>query len=416
MPNLDATEYRLQVVSRVTWPLLLVLLAGCPSEGPTFLGEPGTPVQAILDSNLFFVPTIVDGVAGPHLAVDTGAPTVVVAPALSSATSDGLNEAKSFEMLGLEYVDFEYIGDTIISSQMDDFTAGGVVGCTAFCTFDLSFDYRNATLALDGPPPADTIETYDIPFSFEGGGRARDPVTQNTYEVPRSRVIVDAVVEGRSVRMLLDSGASSTVIRAALADELTADGRPTLEAPAVGMFGMDTASLFRARSVSIGDAVVDEVIVAKSPAFEMLLNGIQEETGTSVDGVIGGTVLREFHVKIGYDAETLHLERYANRNHVRDEALRVGVLVTRVRGNHVQVGEVIAGSDADMQGVVRGDLITAIDGDVIEGKTDEQVSDMLAGTKGVMRAVTFGCDGCAGYQGVRNLAVDYDALALPEGG
>jgi hypothetical protein len=409
--------YRLGIVSRVTWVLGLLLslssATGCPSDGPTFLGEPGAPVQAILDSNLFFVPTVVDGETGPHLAVDTGAPTVVVAPGLLNATGPGLNTASSFEMLGLDFVDFQYIGETLLSSDMNGFVAGGVVGCTAFCVFDLSLDYRTATLTLDARNPTETMESYAIPFSFEGGGRARDPVTDTIYDVPRSRVIVDASVEGNAVRLLVDTGASSTVIRAGLAEQLTADGRPTLDAPAVGMFGMDTASLFRVREVKVADATVEEPIVAKSPAFEALLDGIEEETGARVDGVVGGTVLREFYVTISYAAETLHLDRYATREHVRDEALRIGVLVTRVRENYVEVGEVIAGTDAAAQGVAIADRITAIDGEQIEGKTDQKVAEMLSGAKGLTRAVTFGCPGCPGYQGVRTIAVDYDALALP---
>lgn len=398
---------------RRAWLVSLLFLAACPEGGPSFVGETGAPNAAILDSNLFFMPTSIDGEAAPHLLVDTGAPTVVVAPALVDR-DPGYHEAETFSMLGLEYQSFPFIADDIISSNMGTYVAGGVIGCTAFCDFDVSFDYRAETVTLDGPgAPDDTIESHVIDIALEGGGLARDPATGTRYDVPRSRVIVDAVVEGRALRLLVDSGASVTVLRRALVQELLTDGRPTVEAVAMGMFGMDQSILFRLRTMSIAGAEVEEVIAAQSPGFEGLLDGISSETGTTIDGALGGTALREFFVTVAYDAEQLHLDRYPNRDHVRDEATRIGVLVTEVMTDYVEVGRVIAGTDAEAKNVRVGDRITAVDGEPIAGKTIAEVAELLAGTKGAVRDVTFACDGCAGFVGTKSIVVDYDVLALP---
>ncbi len=396
------------------WIAGLLFLTACPGEsGPTFLGTPGQPQAARLDSNLFFMPTRIDGRDAPHLLVDTGAPTVVVDPTLAGVDR-GYQEAASFEMLGLEYTDFGYVADTLIASDMGDYVAGGVIGCTAFCTFDTSFDYRAETVTLAGPgAPSDTIESHVIDVSLEGGGLTRDPVTDTTFEVPTSRVLVSAVVEGRPLTLLVDSGASVTVLRAALVEELLADGRPTLEATASGMFGMDQSILFRLRSMSVGGADVPDVIAARSDGFEGLLDGISEETGTTIDGALGGTALREFHVTVAYDAQQLLLDRYPNRDHVRDEATRIGILIAQPTATNVPVGQVIEGSDAEAQGVAVGDRIVAIDGVSVAGLNVGEVAYLLAGTKGATRTVQFGCDGCGGFTGTRTIDVDYDVLELP---
>ncbi len=401
-------------MSRLSLLSCLLFLTACPGEsGPMFLGTPGEPQAARLDSNLFFMPTRIDGRDTPHLLVDTGAPTVVMDPTLAELER-GYQTAASFEMLGLEYQEFAFVADSLLASDMGDYVAGGVIGCTAFCTFDVSFDYRAETVTLDGVGRIDDAsETHVIDVALEGGGLTRDPTTEEVFEVPTSRVMVSAMVEGRPLSLLVDSGASVTVLRASLVEELLADGRPTLEATAMGMFGMDQSVLFRLRSMSVGGADVPDVIAARSDGFERLLDGIAEETGMAVDGALGGTALREFFVTVDYDAEQLRLDRYPNRDHVRDEATRIGILVAQPEATNVPVGEVIAGTDAEAQGVQVGDRIVAIDGVSVAGLSLSEIAYLLAGTRGAVRSVQFGCDGCGGFTGTRAIDVDYDALQLP---
>lgn len=398
----------------------------CGDAGLGISGDTGEAIPAVLVGNLFFVESVVNGSQPLLLGLDTGAPVLTLDTTEIAQCSEGDDaclvgprgvEARvdSLDVLGLEVRRARFVATDLFGEGEG---LGGLVGCSVLCEFSPSFNYRDVEVALDRTiDPPDLLPGVDVAFDLEGGGRALDRETQKFLRLPKSRILVDAEIEGTPLRLLLDTGASFTTLRERVKDAIVTDGRAELGTGVTGMFGMASARVFRVREMSMGDAQVTGVLAATAP-LDALFDGLEAETGEPLDGVVGATFLREFHVRIDYRERTVQLAPYATRDHVADEAVRVGFTLERDAAGSYFVRTVNPGSDAQTGGVTVGEEVIAVDGEPLSGLVPADAQLLLNGRLGQVKAIEFRCRPedaarCGTFDGTRTVVVDIDLLALP---
>ncbi len=174
----------------------------------------------------------------------------------------------------------------------DDTTVpiAGVVGCALFCTFALSLN-RDAQIVV-GPaavPAGVEANGVSTAFGLQGGGTG-----SGTGSFPASRILLSTTVEGTAYTLLLDTGSSDVGLRQSAFDAIASDGRAQLPLTEESTQGTSHPSALRVLLMTVGGASSPGVMVAAGPATDSLLDGIAQEVGHPIDGMVGGAFLRAF--------------------------------------------------------------------------------------------------------------------------
>lgn len=378
--------------------LALALLSACGSsddskDGDGFtplatMGPLGVPSPTLVGENLIFVDATLDGHAGGRLLVDTGSPFTLVngeffagvtLPPQTQVTVDiGVGELTIDRVPALQ----------LTGGNMDQLRLAGILGGNVLRQFSCTFNYRDRELQLGAGALPDGVEDKtQVTFDLSGGGGVAS-VGRQVVEVPKTRIPLTAVIENKSYRFVLDTGASDIVLRSSDFDAIVADGRPVLgDEPFTTVSGRSTTSVTRVHSVTLAGQTVTDVPVM---AEDDLLKALSSELGYSVDGLFGGDFLREFLVTIDFPRGAVELRRYTTRDHIVDEFKRVGFWLAASGPTGFTVGAVHAGGDAASKGVLAGDEIVAIDGTNLAG-LDVLASDaLLNGSVGATHRIRFG--------------------------
>jgi hypothetical protein len=379
-------------------PAVMLLASGCSADaGPLpllWLGQSGTQTPASTGAAVFWVRADVSGVPGPDVLLDTGAPLSIMNPgAFGGGVPSGAGELATLTLgtVTLWKVPVVGISDTLHlapSGRLD----GGIVGFTAYGQFATSFDYRDRTVVLGrGTRPDGLLAATTLPFHLEGGGRAL--LTDGSIvDFPPSRVLVSAVVDGRTLTMLIDTGASWVALRSSVFSDIVGDGRATLMDQARLATGKIQTNVTRLRHVAIDTLDVAGPPAASGAGIDELLDSMKSETGRTVDGAMGAPFLREFLVTLDYPAARLELSRYATRDHIHDEYQRVGfdlsAGVDPSGGFRYRVAQVYTGSDAAGLAVAAGDRVLAVDGQDLGALGPGAADDVLLGPVGSTKTVT----------------------------
>ncbi len=365
----------------------------CGEQPLNTRGMPGTPVPAVVLANIFGVHASVNGADGGYLVVDTGAPITLLNASSypANAVPDGTGTVKTLETLGLAFDEAPVVGGAL-NLGVPGVEIAGLLGGTLLCHFPASFNYRDAQVTL-GPAqdPSAVQSAVTSPFELKGGGRGLLP-SGALVEFPNTRISLTVQVEGVDKRFVLDTGASYTVISPQLYADLTRDGRGKLEGlSASTVMGSAQTKVTRARSLSVAGAEVTNVAVADASAGQLLAS-LSQEVGHPVDGLLGGTYLREFFVTADYTTNTLRLARYATQAHVQDEFRRVGVMLGPARAPSAAryaVAQVLAGTDAAAKGVKVGENILSVDGQPLNGLEAGDADNLLHGDVGAVHQLGF---------------------------
>jgi hypothetical protein len=374
-------------VSRLA--LVAVLVAACngDDDGFSYQGEPIT-VDTDYGDEVPAIPIAVDDVASPFL-VDTGAPfTVLNLPSFQDAVDDeGLYRA-DLNLWGIDVRDYVVVVTTVFDPGS---SITGLLGGDFLRHFALALDYRAETSTLWDPyVPVDG----EIALSFDllGGGLSYVPCSQSlqcgTFRVPETRITMRAFFEGgaQDFNVVLDTGASAIVLDDGFYDLLDAatPGRPRLDGIDVDTVeGLLPGFLSRVSRISlVGDeeddpaAVLDDVPILVIPGNQ-LLAGLSQEVGRPVVALVGGTFFRMHHTVIDYPERRLRLQRYDTTPHVPDdEFVQVGLEITRA-GEEWVVARVYAGTDAEAELIVEGDVIETIEGTEVSALPGEDVAVLV---------------------------------------
>jgi len=386
----DAVEARRMKALLASLALVAGGAAGCGGSGSGLhtMGMLGVPSPALIGSNVVFVDAALNGHAGGRLLIDTGSPYTLIDPQqFPGATLPPQQEVNADIGLGALTID-AVPSLQITTGTMDSLHLGGILGANVLRQFSTEVNYRDQELRLgDGAAPADVeIPGASVPFKLEGG---TSPLDTSGIPAPTTRVPVTVTLEGTPHPFILDTGASEVTVRAALFATLTADGRARLSGLTVSTAtGQASAIVSRLRTVSAaGQDVSDVAFMTLND--DTLLDSLASEVHHPIDGLLGGSFLREFLVTIDYPRGELHLQRYGTRDHISDEFQRVGIQL-EASGASYAVGVVYQGSDAAAKGLRVGDQIVAIDGQALTALNPIAADQLLQGPVGGTHRLSMG--------------------------
>jgi hypothetical protein len=377
----------------------VLLVAGCSAEtGPlplVWLGHSGTQTPASTGGSVFWLRADVSGVPGPDVLLDTGAPLSILNPnAFGAGVPSGASELAALTLGSVTFWKVPVVGiaetpSVAPSGRLD----GGIVGFTAYGQFATSFDYRDRSVMLGRGALADgLVSATTFPLHLEGGGFAR--LSDGSFvDFPASRVLLSVVVEGRTLTLLLDTGASWVALGSQVFADIVGDGRATLTDQARLASGKIQTIVTRLRHVAIDTLDVAGPPAASGAGIDELLDSMKSETGRTVDGALGAPFLREFFVTLDYPAGRLELSRYATRDHIHDDYQRVGfdLSASTVPGGgfRYRVATVYPGTDAELRLVAAGDRVLAVDGQDLGTLAPGAADEALCGQVGATKTVTF---------------------------
>lgn len=398
------------------WPVLL--LAACSGQGIDISGALGTPIQGATHGNVMYIPVAVDETMARPLAVDTGAPVTLLDPnafqdlKLPSGQSSHTFVSGALRFKGVPAVALSPCGMMICSDQQLD----GLFGGNILRQIETTFNHRDQQLVLGplsvpmGVEPTGATKKFDL----QGGGRGQLQGTTGIIDFPATRISLTVTIEGTDHPFILDSGASLMVLDPSLFNALAKDGRATTQVGALTTMGMGSSKAMRLRSVVVAGAEVQGAPAISSP---LDLSQLAAEVGHPVEGLLGGTYLREFLVTVDYPSQQLTLRRYDTRDHIRDEFQRVGVLISQ-SGGSFSVAYVFPNTDAAnnpnltcLQGNQRlGSELISVDGTALTGLAGEDADHLLRGTPGGYKMLVLQ-PACGGPQVSASIRVD-DVLPL----
>jgi hypothetical protein len=407
--------WNLRALAVVVTVSAAALGCGGGSSGLPIMGMLGVPSPALVGANVLFVDAALNGHPGGRLLVDTGSPfTLVAAAAFPGATLPNRQQVTIDLGVGPALTIDNVPALQITTPTMDGLHLGGILGGNVLRQFPSAFDYAHQQLRLgDGAAPTDVEQPgASIGFGLQGGGV--ETSVMPAIAVPATRIPVTVDIEGISHPFVLDTGASEVTVRAALFAAVTSDGRAVLDGfPISTAAGPTTGRVSRLRSVTVAGEEVTNVPVLT--IGDSLIDALSSEVGHPVDGLLGGSFLREFLVTIDYPRGTLHLQRYASRAHIVDEFQRVGIeLEPDATGAHrFAVGVVYAGTDAQLKSLAVGDEVISIDGQALDGLDPIAADALLDGLPGTTKQIGLGqTGGGAPANAVVTVRVD-DLVAVP---
>jgi len=372
-----------------------ILVGACGGDsGLDYTGVAGRPTLATFDQ---WVPAVDVSLEGQthHVLLDSGAPLTLLD---TDAFALGVGSHTVDLTLGeLEFPDFRVSAfDVINYPQSRVPPLAGLIGGDILTEFAMSLDYAGSRIWLeddprelpDGVEPGALSESLSIEARVAGGGRFLIP-GGGSRSVGATRFLVWAQAESQQPEQgfwaLVDTGASSVVVSADLIAELGLESeRPRLDGVLVGTAaGLVTAYFTRMWSLRVGGGPGDETAeVTSTPALVLpddgLLASASAETGYRVRAIIGGHFLRWFVATLDYPAGSMRLHRYASPAHVPDdEFVGLGFEIQHDGANWV-ISRVFPESDADVQGLVVGEVIRELDGVDITDAASDEIDEILA--------------------------------------
>lgn len=377
-------------------------------------GTLGIPSSTVIGANLIFAEASLNGDLAQAdgefgVLIDSGSPVVLIDPAHfgqpgpATANDVKTNIDLGFVKDGTTVVTIKGIPALALSAAtMDEIGFGGILGGDVMRDFSIQLDYAAPTMegfclgCVSGPRDDVASPGASLPFSLRGGGTGPVPLAsdvQPTVTIPATRIPVTVDIEGVQHPFILDTGASEVSVRTTVFDDLTSDGRPKLtNFPITTVTGNSGAEVARAKTLTVGGEMVTDVPVMTIPGDE-LLDGISKELDrsgkTQIDGLLGGSFLRNFLVTIDYTKGQLHLQRYTTQTW-QDEFKRVGIELgaTQPGSQHAYgVGVVYPGTDAEQKGIRVNNEVWSIDGMSLDGMDAIQADALLNGTPGTMKTL-----------------------------
>jgi len=395
--------------------LLAVIAASCGGSSETkyeTTGMLGIPSSTIVGANLIFIDAAVNG--SPEqtsfgVLIDSGSPVVLIDPETFGLPAPATaNDVKTNIDLGL--IRDGYVVATILkipavqlsAAMMDEIGFGGILGGNVMRQFSVQLDYAapmsHGFCLGCSSGPRDDVESpgASVPFTLRGGANGPLVLTATvrpTVNTPPTRVPVTVTIDGTDYPFILDTGASEVSVRGSVFSAMIADGRSQLNGfPITTVMGDSGASVTRARTITVGGETVGDVPVMTIPG-DALLDGISKEVDPSgnsqIDGLLGGSFLRNFLLTIDYPKGQLHLQQYNTQTWV-DEFKRVGIGLAQTPSSSKHwyaIGVVYQGTDAAAKGLMFGNEVLSIDGMSLDGLDPITADSLLNGTVGTTKTL-----------------------------
>ena len=306
-----------------------------------------------------FVPARITGYAsGMPFLLDSGAGMTVIDSAVAAmmrlphggilpgAAAGGMADFSMTRIPGFTIAGVELLEQTAISfpvsgllKEMEGMEIGGILGYDFLSRFVTRIDFERALLSCFEP------DSFAAPV---GATVLEAPLAHNIFTLSAS-------LDGTEGLFYLDTGANSSLIQGTFVDSAgLARGRRTQPIEIRGAGGEEEAALCRFDSLRIGDYVLAQPVLAITRGGE----GISALK--NVDGIIGNDILERFTVTLDYRRQRVFLEKNARYEEAfyRD---RSGLQLVRKDDGRIVVAHALAGSPAEIAGMLPGDIIIAID-------------------------------------------------------
>jgi len=417
-------------LSLVVWGLVAATTLSCgggsggsPNSGITTMGTLGEPATALIAGNLIFVNAsmnMMDEDPGSFgMLIDSGSPVVLIDPTLFNGppptTTSQISTHVNLGLLDAAGQPVVVIDNTpvlqVSNSMMDALGFGGILGGNVMREFSVQLDYSAPMMegfCLGCTASTDRTDVQlpggVVPFTLKGGGHSPvtlgtdgqgNPINSPVVNIPPTRIPVTVTIDGTDYPFIVDTGATEVSLRSTVFDQLVSDGRAQLVSGIAIMTiaGASNASLTRAKTMTVGDSTafnVPVMTIMSTPA-DQLLNGISNELGTRIDGLLGGSFLRNFLVSIDYPNGQLHLQPYVTPP-IPDEFRRVGITIgLDATGTNFVVSSVYPNTDAAAKNIKVNDQVVSIDGtSLVSVGYVADADQLLAGTPGTSKMITFG--------------------------
>ena len=346
--------FRVRCSTAAVCLLSVLFLWGCEGGGDgdqaldISTGDIQSPVDVrLVHGTLFVVRAVVNGAVELDMLVDTGASKTWV-PADIFGNSGGTVPINS---LCLEN-DVCFYNFTAQSSD-SGFTQSrqgyfnGIIGMDLLENFDLTLDYRGEAIYFCDCLEKDFSDPVVIPIEYQSNR-------------PFSSVSIESMPQEAAT--LLDTGAAYTRITAPMLDALSQNPEVLFKSVVFGFDASEIAVYMPINRYCVGTACPDEVIVqiGSWPA-------------------VGGTFFREYLTVFRFSENAVKLDRYPDRNHIRESGLqRVGLQVNIK--DATEIVYVVEGSFAWQTGLSAGDEMISINGIPVSSLGYFGIYDLLSDT------------------------------------
>jgi len=369
--------------------LFLLGAGGCGGEDrpiPPLWAGPSAQSTPAEFADAYLVPTRANGSDPAWTILDTGAPFSLVAPSAFNLRTSATTSEISALSIGSVTLWRVPVLNLVGESELSGRPFGGILGYTAFAPLRLSHDPRARSLGIGDVPLPPDVDPRGTSFTFtlRGGGVISDGSLR--FSFPPSRIVVPAEIEGRPLRLLFDTGASSVTLATDVFAEIVNDGRPSVETEVSTVSQSGTATVVRVRSMTVLGQTTTGTPVWSSEVIEPNLAQLEIELGGPIDGLLGHSFFREFFTVVDYPSSRVSLHRFASTDHVLDPYRRVGFTVEQ-QGSGFVVGRVYAGTAA--ASVVEGEEVIAIDGVPLASLGSLRAELALRGAEGSTREIQF---------------------------
>lgn len=240
------------------------------------------------------------------------------------------------------------------------------------------FDYPGRTFSLDDPS--------------NGEGAVTLPVSVD----PHSGFLrIETRIDGQAVSLLLDTGASFTMLSRAFIDSLSAKHPDWKSVPgafcAANMVGNKMeldAKMLRIPQVDIGSMVLRDVVAVSRPTgtFEKWMSTL---SGGPIVGALGGNALRNLRLQIDYPQ--MQVEAVHTDVPVAHEFDMVPLILTPTYTHGYLIAGVLPGAKFSVpHEQLIGKTLLSVDDTAITAKNLTEVFDALRGVPGTTHALRVG--------------------------
>ena len=413
----------------VVWGLVATATVSCGGSGAvntpdseiSIMGPLGEPSTALIAGNLIFVNASMNMMAESPgsfgMLIDSGSPVVLIDPALFGATPPttvaeipttinlGLLDATGAPVVVIDDAPVLQVSD----ATMDALGIGGVLGGNVMRHFSVQLDYsapmmEGFCLGCTASTARTDVELPGgvVPFTLKGGGHSAvtlgidaqgNAIDSPAIDIPPTRIPVTVTLDGTNYAFIVDTGATEVSLRSTVYSQLVSDGRAESGIAIMTTGGASNASVTRAKTITVGGVTVLDapVMTIVSTPPDALLDSMSTELGTQIDGLLGGSFLRNFLVSIDYPKGQLHLQPYLTPP-IPDEFRRVGFTIgLDAIGPHFRVVSVYPNTNAAAQGIMTSDEVVSVDGMSLASVGLVVTADrLLDGTPGTSKMITFG--------------------------
>jgi hypothetical protein len=343
--------------------------------------------------NVLSVEAVANGAKASPILVDTGSPMTGLDPT-SYAGGEIPPDISVLSSLAVGGVTFERVPAVALEecgTACGPFDVTGVLGGNVLRSFTLALDYRAPAVVFGAAAiPASAQSTPSvISFAVAGGGTGTIAGGDGrTLDVPPTRILVQATIEGSVRTLLLDTGSSYTLLRDSLFSALVADGRAQLALEASTGAGPTQGAVARTKTLDVSSATATGSVVGSVPDAQV--DDVATETGETVDGMLGGSFLRASYTVVDYAAGKLSLYPYATVDPLVDEFVRAGVFLDE-EGD----GYVVSQAIDPAAGAFVGSAVADVDGTAVANLDPEQADRLLRGQVGASHVIHFEGAGAA---------------------